>query len=129
MTTTTTKTSYHWFILTGIAAGVVHYVSAVGIEVAHLATPAWANFFGFMLAFPVSYYGHRNYSFDGGDLEHRQTLPRLILVSLYGFFAYQVLVLTLIEWLHWPFWFALGVTMGVVDISTFLLSRFWVFAK
>ena len=129
MTTTQGKTAYHWFILTGIAAGVTHYVSAVGMEAASWATPGWANFFGFLLAFPVSYFGHRHYSFDSGHLAHRQTLPRLLLVSFAGFFGYQVLVLATLEWLHWPFWFALGVAMAVVDTVTFLLSRFWVFAR
>lgn len=127
MTTKQIKTSISWFTVVGAAAALTHYIVAVGLESLSPTPAAWANFAGFMLAFPVSYFGHRHLSFDGSQLSHQQTLPKLFLVSASGFFANQLLLISTLRWLHWPFWLALGVVMVIIAASTFLLSRFWVF--
>lgn len=115
------------FTLIGALAALTHYVAAVGLEQLGLAA-AWANPVGFLCAFPVSYYGHRRWSFEQPACAHRQTLPRFLLVASGGFCANQLLVLLGLRWLTLPFWLLLGLVMGVVAAATYLLSRYWAFA-
>lgn len=113
--------------MVGIAAALTHYAVAVGLQAYAIASVPWANCIGFMLAFPVSYIGHRHWSFNGRHLAHRQTLPRLFIVSVTGFFANQFLVLSAMHYLGWPFWLILGLVMALIASSMFLLSKYWVF--
>lgn len=119
--------SISWFTIIGALAALTHYIVAVSFEYSALFTAAHANIAGFVAAFPVSYFGHRTFSFAGQDASHRQSLPRFLSVALLGFLANQTLVLSAIEYTKLPFWFALGVVMVLVAISTYLLSKFWAF--
>ncbi len=119
--------SISWFTIIGALAALTHYLVAVGFEYSALLTAAHANIAGFVVAFPVSYFGHRAFSFAGQDASHRQSLPRFLSVALLGFFANQTLVLSAIRYTKLPFWFSLGVVMVLVAISTYLLSKFWAF--
>lgn len=121
------RSSLSGFTVVGMLAALVHYVSAVGLQALAIASAPWANGIGFMLAFPVSYVGHRYWSFNGRHLAHRQTLPRLLIVSLSGFFANQFLLLSALHYWGGPFWLILAVVMGLVAGSLFLFSKYWVF--
>ena len=119
--------SVSWFTIIGATAALVHYVVAVGFESGLSVAPAWANLFGFLLAFPVSYLGHTRFSFASSNTKHTQALPRFFAVAVAGFFGNQLLVLTTLHFSHLPFWLVLGVVMVIVAISTYLLSRYWAF--
>jgi putative flippase GtrA len=114
------------FVSIGALAAGVHYVVAL---LAHAMgwQPANANWLGFLLAFPVSYIGHRWWSFRGTLAGHRQAFPRFFAVALLGFFANQLLLWLALTYTPLPFWLVLGVVMVLVAISTWLLSRFWAF--
>jgi putative flippase GtrA len=116
-----------WFTIIGIAAGITHYVVAVGLESLLLLKPSWANVIGFICAFPVSYFGHLKLTFAATNANHHQALPKFFLIALLGFIGNQSLVLLLLAKTFLPFWMVLGFVMVVVALSTFLLSRFWAF--
>ena len=84
---------------------------------------------GFLCAFPVSYYGHRALSFAATAVPHRRALPRLFAVSCLAFLANQTLLLLILSQTALPLWIALAIVLLLVAISTFLLSRGWVFAR
>ena len=119
--------SVSWFAIVGALAALTHYVTAVGFEYSALLTASHANIAGFVAAFPVSYFGHRKLSFAGQDASHFQSLPRFLSVAVLGFLANQTLVLNALQYTKMPFWFALGLVMVVVAVSTYLLSKFWAF--
>lgn len=108
-------------------AAAMHYVAAVGLETSSLLKPADANIMGFLAAFPVSYFGHRFYSFSHLSSKHRQAFPRFFAVALLGFLGNQFLVLSALKYTALPFWLVLGVVMVLIAISTYVLSRFWAF--
>ncbi len=116
-----------WFTLVGAAASVVHYLSAVFMEGVLDLNPGSANLLAFLLAFPVSYIGHQTFSFAGNGSQHKQALPRYLLLACSGFAANQIMVLSLLNYTILPFWLALGLVMGIVAVSTYLLSRHWAF--
>lgn len=125
--TLTSIRSISWFTIVGIVAAVVHYVCAVSLEVGTSITPAYANIAGFLVAFPVSYLGHRRFSFSHQDSIHRQALPRFFAVAGLGFTANQLLVICALRFTPMPFWLALAIVMIVIALSTFILSRYWAF--
>ena len=119
--------SISWFGIIGSLAALVHYCVAVSLEgFAHIS-PAYSNIAGFVLAFPVSYFGHSKLSFANHQSSHQEALPKFFVVALVGFIANQILVLGLMHAFNLPFWLVLGVVMVIVAVSAYLLSRFWAF--
>lgn len=119
--------SVSWFTIIGALAALTHYVVAVSFEQSNLLTASHANIAGFISAFPVSYFGHRQFSFADHRSSHRQALPRFLSVAILGFLTNQTLVLMTLQYTRLPFWFVLGTVMVLVAVSTYLLSKFWAF--
>ena len=119
--------SFSWFTLIGVIAGLVHYSIAVCLEALLSIDPVWANTCGFLMAFPVSYMGHRKFSFAWQETTHKQAFPRFFLVACLGFLENQFLLLLGLKLFSWPFWIVLLIVMGFVAVSTYLISRFWAF--
>jgi putative flippase GtrA len=116
-----------WFTIVGAFAALTHYVVAVGLEHIMNLQPAWSNVCGFILAFPVSYVGHRKFSFANQNASNRHALPRFLTVALAGFIANQTLVVLGLRYTPVPFWLLLGIVMVLVALSTYLLSHYWAF--
>lgn len=114
------------FISVGALAAGVHYIVAL---LSHTwgYPAATANWMGFLCAFPVSYLGHRHWSFRGTQASHAAAFIKFLAVALFGFLGNQVLLWLGLTYTPLPFWFVLGVVMVIVAISTWLLSRFWAF--
>jgi len=119
--------SISWFTIIGAIAALTHYIVAVSFEISELLTASHANIAGFIAAFPVSYFGHRKFSFSGQDASHSQALPRFLSVAVLGILVNQTLVLNALQFTKLPFWLVLGIVMVLVAVSTYLLSKFWAF--
>lgn len=114
------------FVSVGALAAGVHYVIALLTH--HLGLqPAEANWVGFLCAFPVSYLGHRHWSFRGTQATHLAAFFKFLAVALIGFLGNQLLLKLALTFTSLPFWFLLGVVMVMIAIMTWLLSRFWAF--
>ncbi|TPV01158.1 GtrA family protein, partial [Acinetobacter baumannii] len=61
------------FTTTGTAAALTHYSVAMLLFKKHVALQ-YANLLAFLLAYWVSYFGHRVFTFKAQHLTHRQTL-------------------------------------------------------
>lgn len=115
------------FVFVGGAAAGVHYLVALLLHGVVGVAPEWANVLAFSSAFPVSYLGHRYFSFPSARLPHLQALPRFLAVACSSFLANQALLLVLLHHWAWPFWLALGTTLVVVAAATYVFSRYWAF--
>jgi putative flippase GtrA len=105
----------------------MHYVVGLAAYSLFGQGPGVANLIGFAAGFPVSYSGHRWWTFESTREPHAVALPRFLLVALSSFAGNQVLLLLAVRWLPLPFWFVLGAVLLIVAVSTYLLSRYWVF--
>ncbi len=121
------KRSVSWFGVVGAAAALTHYSVAVGLEAGANLLPAWANLAGFLCGFPVSYLGHKRFSFAHQHISHTHALPRFFMVALGGFIANQLMVVAAMHISFLPFWLVLGVVMLIVAASSYLLGRGWAF--
>lgn len=121
------KHSVSWFLVVGALAALVHYIIAVMLEGVYDVQPAWSNLLGFCFAFPVSYVGHRTFTFTDNTKPHHQAFPRFLLVAILGFLANQSLVLIALHFTILPFWLVLALVMLLVAVSTYVLSKYWAF--
>lgn len=115
------------FAIVGLVATAVHYV--VALVLSTMMPVVWANPFGFMLAFGVSYFGHGRLTFRlaAADRDHKRQLPKFALTAATGFLIGQAILATLRHFTPWPDWQILGLALGVVPAFTFAISRIWVF--
>jgi len=115
------------FFAVGTAAAATHYLVGLAAYSWFGQSPGIANLIGYACGFPVSYSGHRWWTFDSTREPHVVALPRFVLLQLSSFTANQVLLLLAVRWLPLPFWFLLGAVLVVVALGTYILSHRWVF--
>lgn len=77
------------FTTTGAAAALTHYSVVMLLFQKHVALQ-YANLLAFLVAYWVSYFGHRIFTFKAQHLDHRQTLPKFTLVAGLGFYLMKV---------------------------------------
>jgi len=114
------------FGIIGVLAALTHY--AIAITLTNKGIPAaWANLVAFVIAFWVSYFGHRYFSFDAGDVSHQQTLPRFIFVAVLGFILNESLLLLMLHFTSITIALGLPFIIILTAIFTFILSRQFAF--
>ncbi|MEI7956027.1 MAG: GtrA family protein [Verrucomicrobiota bacterium] len=108
----------------GVAAAV--HLAVVALLVMLLAmSPLLANVAGFGVAFQVTYFGHRQWTFRvakrNGDYR------RMLLVSLAAFALNELMYAVLLQTTSLDYRLALGLVLVAVAGLTFIGSRVWVF--
>lgn len=118
-----------WFGVVGTAAMLVHYLVVVQLLVPLGLEPLKANVLGFLVAFQVSYFGHRNQTFQADHLPHRRTLPRFFLIGGAGFLLNEALFLLLLRTTSLRYQTALLLVLIIVAMATFVAGRCWAFRE
>ncbi len=116
-----------WFALVGVAAALTHL--GVFAALRSLCWPELANALGFVVAFGVSFAGHRWLSFAGTSTPLGQSFRRFLVTALVGFACNEAVFVLLYRGLDWPSLLALLSAMVVAAGQTFLFSRFWAFRR
>lgn len=114
------------FGLVGGAATLVHFVVALSL-IAFGIHPLWSNALGFVVAFQVSYFGHRSFTFKHPELPIAQSMRRFAVVATGGFLLDEGLLAVLLVWTALPAPVALAAALLVVAGVTFVAVRLWVF--
>ena len=114
------------FGMVGLTAATIHFSSVVLFVQTVGLNPLVANLFGFMVAFQMSYWGNRLWTFSCSDVLHREALPKLIIVQLISFGANETLFYIFLR-MHLPYQLALLIVLSVLPIFTFVSSKLWVF--
>jgi len=109
----------------GGAAAATHLGVVAALVPAGLP-PLVANALAFAVAFQVSYYGHRGWTFrsPGGRGEYF----RLLLVSLVSFALNEALYAAMLRFAPLDYRLSLALVLAAVAVFTFAGSRLWVFA-
>ncbi|GAC1032780.1 hypothetical protein thsps21_36090 [Pseudomonas sp. No.21] len=116
-----------WFSVVGLLAMFVHFTLVAGLLVPAGLAPLQANVLGFLLAFTLSYWGHRTRTFDASHVPHAKALPRFFLVSCLGFCLNEALYFLTLRFTQLGYREALLLVLVAVAGVTFLLGRFWAF--
>jgi putative flippase GtrA len=89
--------------------------------------PLLANIFAFLVAFNISYIGHRYWSFANATLQHRTSVPRFLLIAVTSFALNEGLFYIFLSLLDWYYVWALLLTLLIVPLFTFVFSKIWAF--
>lgn len=119
-----------WFVLVGASAALTHM--AVFTLVLLLVPTLWpelANVAGFLVAFLVSFVGHRRLSFQDAGTSLLQSFMRFAATAVAGFVTNEAVFIALFRVLELPTWLALIGGIVVSAVQTFVLSRFWAFRR
>ena len=84
---------------------------------------------GFVVAFGVSFAGHRWLSFQDAGTSLWQSLRRFAVTALAGFAANEVIFVGLLRGLGLPSFLALFLALVLASAQTFVLSRLWAFRR
>lgn len=116
------------FCIVGGAAAFTHYL--IFMLLVHLTsiTLALDNLMAFSIAFWVSYFGHRIFTFNVHKTRHRHVLPKFLLVACLGFIFNEAFLLTTQYFFPAENLSALIIlTIVMTAIFTFFLSKFFAF--
>ena len=114
------------FTTTGAAASLTHYSIVMLLFKRNIALQ-YANLIAFLLAYWVSYFGHRIFTFKAQHISHRQTLPKFTLVAGLGFLFNESFLLLSNLYFSVPISTLVCVAIVLTSIVTFLLNRFFAF--
>jgi putative flippase GtrA len=115
------------FGLVGSLAAVTQLTIVMVLVEFGLLQPLAANILGFMIAFQVSYWGHRHWTFNATNVQHSVAAPRLFLIASSGFIANELFYYIMMTTFHFPYIPALLVVLTILPFITFVTSKFWVF--
>ena len=108
------------FGLVGVGATTIHLIIAQIVLLIN-GNPLISSSFGFLPAFVFSYLGHRHFTF--GDAT-RGSITRFLIISMVGFLV-SLLFLTKLQSL--PSWIGLTISIGIIPLWSYFMSRIWVF--
>lgn len=95
----------------------------------HAMWPELANALGFVIAFFVSFGGHRWLSFKDTTTTVATSFQRFIATALAGFASNEIVFVLLLRGLGMPPLLALFVALIFAAGQTFGLSRYWAFRR
>ncbi|MDI1246491.1 MAG: GtrA family protein [Rhodoferax sp.] len=119
--------STFWFLAVGGAAAATH-MAVFALVQAHM-WPELANALGFVIAFFVSFAGHRRLSFKDASTSVGTSLKRFGITALAGFASNEGVFVLLLRSLELPSLLALFLALLFAAGQTFVLSRFWAFRR
>ena len=119
--------STFWFLAVGGTAALVH-MGVFALVQDHML-PELANALGFVIAFGVSFAGHRWLSFKDATTSVRTSLGRFAVTALAGFASNELIFALLLRVGGLPALVALFVALVFAAGQTFLFSRFWAFRR
>jgi putative flippase GtrA len=116
------------FGISGLFATLTHAVIFVALIEFVQVRPLYATVPAFLSALAVSYLMNYRWTFSVSG-PHKILLPKYFLVSIVGLLLNLMITWLLVDiWGAW-YGFALLAIIITVPISTFLLSKFWVFRQ
>ena len=119
--------STFWFLAVGGSAAATH-MGVFALAQAHM-WPEVANALGFMVAFFVSFAGHRLLSFKDAGTTMGTSFRRFAVTALAGFASNELVFVLLLRGLGLPSLLALFLALLFAAGQTFVLSRFWAFRR
>lgn len=114
-----------WFLGVGAGAALTHVLVFRALQ-PH-TWPELANALGFVVAFGVSFVGHRWLSFRGAATTVGQSLGRFAVTALLGFATNEAVFALLLRVGGWAPLSALLAAMVLAAGQTWVLSRRWAF--
>jgi len=115
------------FGIVGLLATAVHATAYGDLVVRHGIGPLQATGAAFVVAFGISFCGHRYWTFAHHRSAFTASLFRFLTASLIGLCSNALIAWTLVDALHLPPLTPLIGVLLITPVIVFLLSRLWAF--
>lgn len=121
------KTFHEFFMIArfgmvGLIATVVHLFAASFFFMVLGLNELLSNLMAFFIAFPVSFLGHKYFTFRVSG-----SSTKFFAVSASAFFLNNLLLIAFIEFTSLKGVYAIGFALILMPLIVFLFSRYWVF--
>lgn len=110
-----------YFLIIGACAALTH-LSVVAYLDMH---PLLANLIAFVIAFNISFLGHKYLTFSSLQDEKQLRLPQFFMVATSALVLNELLYLILLRYTQLHYLVALFLVLAMVSVYTFIVSRFW----
>lgn len=112
---------------TGIGgfAALVHILIVMNLVTYVDLNPLIANIFAFLIAFNVSYLGHKYLTFAKIGEQKQLSLPHFFLVASSAGLINESLYYLLLSYTQINYLIALVLVLGLVAVYSYILSHFW----
>ncbi len=110
------------FGVVGIGATVTHAAILWALVESVSMRPSIATVIGFLVAFNVSYFGHYYFTFRSTE-PHRRALPGFAMTAVVGAVLNWLIFVIGTEILTWNYWIAFGISILLVPLFVFFVSR------
>lgn len=121
------KKQIFYFLIIGVLASITNFIIVLALVEFGSLKPLVANFFAFLIAFNVSYFGHRFLTFSTTEESHKKAATQFFINVMIGLALNEAIYYVLLHILHIQYLIALFITMGVVAVYTFVVSKFLIF--
>ncbi len=116
------------FGIIGCLAAAVHF-SVVVILVSYFAIhPLISNVFAFLIAFNVSYFGHRLWTFNTIQHQFQKTVIKFFIVAVFSFLLNEYLFYIFLNVYHIYYIYSLLLVLLIIPPLTFIMSKLWAFS-
>jgi putative flippase GtrA len=115
------------FLVIGGGAAAVHWLTVFAVVHQTGMDPLLANIVAFLCAFSVSYFGHKNWTFEAQDQAHGSALVKFFTVAVTGFCINESVYALLLKGMHVHYLIGSAVAIVVAAVSTYILSNSWAF--
>lgn len=114
------------FGVIGVTAAIVNFMLVLYLVSAGYLSPLAANILAFLIAFQVSFWGHKHWTFRCAG-RHLSSLSKFFIVAAVSFLLNEGLFATFLKAAHLYYPVALILTLAIVPPLTFLFSKVWAF--
>lgn len=115
------------FAIVGVSATATHYFTALLLIEGLLLGVQMANFFGFWVAFAVSYLGQSIFTFKSRP--SWRNLIQYLMLAGFNFFASAIILHLLTSILSWNHRISLLVVVATLPLLSFIISKKVIFKK
>jgi len=114
-----------YFIGIGGTAALTHILIVLGLVTFFQIHPLVANIVGFLIAFNLSFQGHKKLTFSRLHNQKRLSLPHYFLIATSAFAVNESLYFLFLHYTGLNYIFSLILVLGLVSVYSYILSRFW----
>ncbi|KTD05267.1 GtrA family protein [Fluoribacter gormanii] len=114
-----------FFIGIGSSAALIHLFTVFNLVKYMHVQALVANIFAFLIAFNVSFLGHKYLTFSQLHDEKTLSLPHFFIVAASAGLINEMLYFLLLRYTSLNYLFALFLVLGCVSVYSFIISRFW----
>lgn len=127
MVSTTLKLSHRltYFIGIGGIATLAHILMVLGMVSGNIFQPLIANIIAYLIAFNISFFGHKYFTFSKLDDQKKLSLPHFFIVAGTAGLINEGLYFLFLNYTSINYIISLILVLGMVAVYTYLLSRFW----